>query len=332
MKRSLRFIDLTLRSPYIFEGQLRSSKKSAILEFTTPQGIFSSECSIFPGLHQEDLKLLEKQFLALPDLPNPNEAYESLEQICLELSFLESQPANLRFAYEAVCFHYWLVIKKLPMSLEILKEKDPYQSSINSLITNPHDYDWDYFDKSSKCVKLKLGRSQNVEQDIALLSKLRENFPQTIWRIDANEAYELDDLKKWEEHLCEKIEYFENPCKSPTSWPKKSSLPLALESSPLTHPSWWSAQIPLKAIVHKPSLSWGFFQTLLQMKNSKVPLILSSTFEGPLGLRDLLILKELSGSTQTHGLGTWREICGAEQACQIKQTVNELIWMPSYHT
>lgn len=332
MKRSFDLIDLSLRSPYVFEGQLRSKKKSAVLGFETSKGKFQAECSIFPGLHHQDLDLLQRQFFSLPDLPLPDLAFENLEQIIQGLSFLASTPANLRFAYEAICFHFWLAHDKLPEQMSLIGKKTNLQSPINNLITNPHEFDWKSFDQSSKCVKLKLGRSKKVEEDISLLLKLRQDYPQTRWRLDANEAYSLEDLKKWEKVLCDQIEYFENPCLEPAQWPKNSALPLALESSPFTKPSWWSAEIPLKAIVHKPSLSDGFFQTLFKMKNSPIPIILSSTFEGAMGLRDYLLLKELSGSTQTHGLGTWSQIISSEPTDELKQTTNVLYWARSQNT
>lgn len=326
MKRSLHFIDIALKSPYVFEGKLRSHKKSAILEFVTQGANFSSECSIFPGLHLEDQALLEKQFQSLPDLSLPPQRFENLDEILSFLPTLEHIQPNLRFAYEALCFHFWLSHDVLPSEMKKIGLQNSLTCPVQTLITNPHDYDWQKFDKTIKTVKLKLGRKKKVEADIALYLKLHKNFPNTVWRIDANQAYGREDLRKWQEVAQNEIDYFENPCAHPEDWSQELSLPLALETGPSTHPEWWSANIPLKAIVHKPAVSEGFFQSLQRLQNSKTKIILSSTFEGTRGLRDLLLLKELSGSQETHGLGTWEQITSPEPSAKLRQTANDLCW------
>lgn len=314
----------TLKNPYHFQGQLRESKDSLLLTFEMGKEKIISECSIFPGLHQLERGFYQKLGENLPKLFKPTRPFKNLAEILEQTKEISTLPANLLFAFESALVQYWGNHQLLPTTWQKVFNQSEIKISIQELMTNPQSQPI----PRSHTVKCKLGRGPNTQSDITLFQKLHSQRPQTKWRIDANNSYHKEDLELWASLLTkeqrESIDYFENPCQDPADWNESLQLPLALETGAETKESWWAQDFKLKAIVHKPSVTLGFFQTCQFVINSKTEVVISSSFEGPYGLRDLLTLCAFLNLKNPQGLGTLEQLKLNESVNGLIQTDNEL--------
>lgn len=320
----MRWQRYTLKNPYLFQGQLRESKESLILTFENEGEKIISECSVFPGLHCEDHQYYEELAATLPKLFKPLKPFENLSDILQQTKKFSSLAANLLFAYESALVQYWGAHQLLPSSWQQSFNRSLLKITIQDLLTDP----------SVSCapraqtVKCKIGREKNVLSDITLFQKLCSLYPDKKWRLDANNAYVKKDLELWANTLThsqrDSIDYFENPCLDPADWSESFPFPLALETGLETKKSWWQQGFQLKAIVHKPALTLGFFQTCKFIQEANTEVILSSTFEGPHGLRDLLTLASFLKLKNPQGLGTLEQLKLAEPVTGLTQSDNEL--------
>ncbi|MEO7035620.1 MAG: o-succinylbenzoate synthase [Polyangiaceae bacterium] len=159
-----------------------------------------------------------------------------------------------------------------------------------------------------RCFKFKIGRVDALERELAAVRQLRvELGPQVQLRLDANQSFSAEQARA---HLARfapyGIEYIEEPC-APDELMRlgKLALPLALDESLSAH----SPSGPLhgvRAVVLKPGLLGGIsacFAWAEVARRGRAEVILSHTFDGPLGLMlSAALALGIGSNVAAHGL------------------------------
>jgi o-succinylbenzoate synthase len=162
--------------------------------------------------------------------------------------------------------------------------------------------------------KLKVGRHAALEQELALLERLRSELGEQVdLRLDANQAWTLAqarlNLPRFAQHRPELIEEPCPPAELGALAP--SPIRLALDESLLALPADRAAlrglvEQGVSVLVLKPTLLGGISTCCAWAEAARacgVEVILSHTFEGPLGLALCAALALAVGSeTAAHGL------------------------------
>lgn len=150
-------------------------------------------------------------------------------------------------------------------------------------------------------VKIKLGR-QSLNDDIAWFSKLAREHPFVQWRLDCNRQWSLEQLRHfWSCCNTDRVEYIEDPLQDPRLIEHVPEIAIALDESLRDHSDLLDLPNVVAAIV-KPTLHLGWQQLLHDHPGVKG--VISSTFEGSLGLWGLGQLAQSHIDNGTHGLGT----------------------------
>ena len=193
--------------------------------------------------------------------------------------------------------------------------------SINSLL----DSNSNTSTIEQRTIKVKVGR-QSLEHDIEWFTSLQRNHPQVIWRIDCNRQWTLDQLRTfW--RICDPttIEYIEDPLCDPALLEYVPEIPIALDESLLEFQTLLDCPNVTAAII-KPTLHLNWQQLLTRYPTVKG--VISSTFEGSLGIWGLgqLALNHIHNGT--HGLGTLDWFAEEIVAPPLHYTMQEL-YLPS---
>mgnify|MGYP006425889721 CR=1 FL=1 len=295
---------LKLKNPYLFKGQIRTEKTSAILSFKTSKGDLKSELSVFPGLHDENK---ESYNLIIKDinwnnLKAPSSPLLNLEELCAFAKKYRSSnlSGNLLFALDGLLLQFLGIHKKLPPKLQEIFKMKALKVKTALLVT---DLESSLPQSDRKLTyKVKVGRL-SIQKEIKLLKKLFELNPYSQFRLDANKHWNSREIKTLEKNLHrserEKIQYLEEPCES--NLLNGTDLPVAWET--FNYPQLKN----LKFIVIKPAVEKGIFEGLLKIQSLKMQNltpILSSTFESSLGLRNIALMSLYTSRDYAHGLGT----------------------------
>ncbi len=325
-------ITFKLKKPFMSFGKVLSHKESVLLNFfKADQLIMSSELSLYPGLTPE---LTEAHRSILQ-----NDLDELLNSTTDKREDLETLTQKLPQAFRLCAETLWL--KK-----HFQKEfEGPRKLKTSGLITdlkNPPELFPD-------TIKIKMARAP-LANELPLLIKLLEKT-HFRFRLDPNEAWTMSDLihchSALTSDLKERLDYVESPL--PFSTQKElddliqaSPFPLAFDLTPdRVHFDFSKAH----ALVLKPALlSFKETQSIMQAYEQKTRLVLSSLFEGPQGLADLLCLTAflpISLQSEVHGLGTLNHLehplelpfeipvkTGPHNS-KIEQQINELVLIPS---
>ena len=176
----------------------------------------------------------------------------------------------------------------------------PVQSGtlqINSLLSTPAHP----IQSPPLTVKIKLGR-QSFEKDIEYFSRLQQMHPTTKWRLDCNRQWTPAQLRSFWSHCNQDhIEYIEDPLTDPRLLETIQDIPIALDESLMEFQNLLALPHVVAAII-KPTLHMNW-QSIVE-KYPTVHCILSSTFEGSLGIWGLGQLALSHRPNQVHGLGT----------------------------
>ena len=172
------------------------------------------------------------------------------------------------------------------------------------------EYGAQYAAKGFSVFKLKVG-GQNIPLDVQKVEALREiiGFKASI-RLDANAAWSLDEAIAFAFAIGKgQIDLIEEPCKNENDCEKffsRTDIPWAIEAHSSQRPlEDWEGIRGLKAVVVKPMLCGGVAGFLLTKEIAArigVPVIVSASFESPIGLKILANLAALTD--QVCGLGT----------------------------
>lgn len=152
-----------------------------------------------------------------------------------------------------------------------------------------------------RTIKIKLGR-QSLDKDIEWFRHLQSKYPHVLWRLDCNRQWTGNQLRSfWASCDPTTIEYIEDPLLDPTRIETVPEIPIALDESLIEYHYLLDTPNVVAAII-KPTLHLNWQQLLI--KYPTVTGVISSTFEGSLGIWGLGQLALAHIKEGTHGLGT----------------------------
>jgi o-succinylbenzoate synthase len=161
--------------------------------------------------------------------------------------------------------------------------------------------------------KIKVGRN-NFDDDLNLIKKIRAEAGDTIKiRLDANGKWNPSEAKLNLDKLSPyNIEYIEEPCRgieNLIALSKISPLPVAIDESLRNTEEACKIinETDISFLIIKPMILGGFFKTSELIAESALKnknIIISSSFETPLGKSLLVLLASLTHHSYAHGLDT----------------------------
>lgn len=171
----------------------------------------------------------------------------------------------------------------------------------------------DFIASGFKTIKIKIGR-KNFNDDLQIIDLIRNKIPDEVQiRLDSNGAWDADTTFENIQRLSSyNIQYIEDPCNKIDCLIKLSSfspIPIALDTNvfSLQDLSNYITNNSFNFLVVKPMLLGSIFKLIdLINKANKigVNLIISSTFETPVGRSIHCFLAALTTHKYAHGLAT----------------------------
>ena len=153
-------------------------------------------------------------------------------------------------------------------------------------------------------IKVKCGRN-TLKEDIHSFHVLSKRFPMATFRLDANQSWTSDELKKFCQSIdLKRVDYFEEPTKN--SHELCGEYPIALDETILkVWPHNAHIMKEASALVVKPHL-YGHIDEVLSLfewaGEREIPVVLSSLFNSSVGTQNLLRLACLCSGSGPHGL------------------------------
>lgn len=165
-----------------------------------------------------------------------------------------------------------------------------------------------------RTLKLKVGRA-DLGEEVTLVRILAERFPGVALRLDANQAWTMDEALRFAEGIGDcQLDYIEEPLRDAVDLPVlwfDTQLPMALDESLVgTDPVDLRGKGWLTAAVLKPTLLGGVVQTLrfaAQAKDLGIRPVLSGAFESGVAMRGHLALAAATGGAPA-GLDPYRRL------------------------
>lgn len=306
---------LPFSKPLKTSNQIFQYRKGFVLFHTKKEQEFFGEVAPLPGFSAENHKSVKKILLAhqqtLENKLDSSKPIDELKQFYRDADI----PPSLQFGLDTLAyqikaqqnnqslFPYLFPdsAKKVPVNALISLQEDTVLNTVERNITSGY-----------QTIKCKIGL--HFEQELPLLRKIRNKYPKLTIRVDANQAWSLDQAVEYCNQLNDlNIEYCEEPLVEPT--PKNleqlsqhTALPLALDESTAQHPYWPNLLPFTKYLIIKPMVV-GSFQKNIETKrlanthNNKV--VITTSLESSVGRYFIdLMAAGLGSPLIAHGLST----------------------------
>jgi o-succinylbenzoate synthase len=253
------------------------------------------ELSPLPGLSHETLIQAEEQlfpYLEKIKMVRSYNHYDLRKPLFNLIHFKEDIFPSVLFSLEQFLF------RKLKLEFQ------EQQISCHHFI--PDLYDMSLLNKDIEYVKIKINK-YTVEEEVKKLRKIVSNNKKIRLRLDANQSLDEKSILPYLEFI-NNIDYFEEPFKNITNY-SGEVLPIAIdENIPQILSLIDNKSLNIKAIIYKPTIMGGISTAIslrLAPQLVKIPLILSSSYEGCVGsnyLIDLAGYIDFIGPKARHGL------------------------------
>ena len=305
---------LPLINPINMKGRLHNNREGLIVELKNSDGTKGyGEAAPFPGLHNESLADIIKQFQKIkPQLSSLTQDNFNI----FSLEFPECSPI-LNFAIE------WAIIDLISNEKEILPSAILNTKYNKQILTNPllvGDYDSilkqaeEVKKRKPGSVKIKVG-FRPLEDDIYLIKQIDEIFENKIsLRLDANRSWSLNQAVTFGHAVLNtNLEYIEEPIDEPFSlhlFYKKTGIRYAIDES-LLHESFLKTHNMngLAAFIIKPSIIGSIkeIKKLVDIAAKKnIYCVFSNAFESGIGLwSNTYLAASFSNENISHGLETY---------------------------
>jgi o-succinylbenzoate synthase len=280
------------------------------------------EVSPLPGFSPDSLDGCERALSAL-NLDEIPEELAAVDSLAAELSHASARlPSHLpaaRAGLEAALLELWSRTAALP-AWALLREGPalPKARRVAALLSGePEQWLAEAAEAQARGVtafKLKVGRNGGVERELAAVSRLRAELGANVaLRLDANRSWSPREANAYLPRFAEHApEFVEEPCSfAGLAELAPSAVRFALDESLAEHPREIANVTALVArgvavFVLKPALLGGVSPCIAWAKaadEAGAEVILSHTFDGPLGLALSAALALAIGSERTaHGL------------------------------
>ena len=277
-----------------------SYKKSVIIKIFTDQYVGLGEASPLNGFSNETFQEIIWALELFIESISFNTKYSFHELLDLAEIHCSNIP-SLHFAIDTAIYDIEGQRRQLPIS-RILNSKcsniiffsDIYtpNKTLNRIKTNT--------------IKYKLGVNE-INDDTQIFDLINNNIK---LRLDANQAYTLDQFKKVYLKLSSyNIEYFEEPIKNINSniLYKLNKIPIAIDESIYQNNNYihWLKNELINTIIIKPSI-WGGYKKIFQLvnlaKQHNTKIILSTALENSIGNMAAIHLSSALDNNLEHGL------------------------------
>lgn len=298
-----------LLDPYEYRGESRSYKESSFLNFNFKGHQFISELSVFPGLHDTNRESYQDQLPhhLLENLDLPKWALKNSAEVkaWVHQYYSPGLSPNTLQALDALMLDILGLHQKLPESWQKVYHQKSWSCPCAELITQ---LGYALHSKDLEGIyKIKMGRS-DLEQESEWLKVWLAQNPKAKVRLDANQMWSADDLKNFLAQLSssekEAIDYLEDPC------PPEQYSKLTFDKMPeLALENLHDSQNPAQVWVYRPSSNKGLILGLCELEqhlqeSAQQEVVLSSSFETPLGLSWCLFMANVLKLKRPQGLGT----------------------------
>ncbi|SMF41511.1 O-succinylbenzoate synthase [Alteromonadaceae bacterium Bs31] len=162
----------------------------------------------------------------------------------------------------------------------------------------------------SPVLKLKVGQN-SIEEDIDRIQTILSSKAFTgCLRLDANQQWLKSDIEQLSKTVdCSRIEWLEDPLLNTADykeWQSFSAIALALDESLYQAHISFLEKLNPKALILKPAmLGWQGLQHYIELANNNCwRTIISSSFEGPIGMAALTRFAQKLSPDEFHGLDT----------------------------
>ena len=273
------------------------------------------------------LKIISDNFIGLGEIaPLNGFSKENFQEITWGLeSFIESIALNTQYTFNELLTLAELHCSEIP-SLHFAIDTAIYdiegqikQTSISKLLnpkcknkihlSNIYNIKDQIKNIKSNHIKYKLGVN-DLNHDIATLNSINEHNQSIKLRLDANQAYTLEEFQNIYKQLAHlNIEYFEEPIKIPNKHKLKKikDIPVAIDESIYINNNYqsWIQEGLIHTIIIKPSI-WGSFKKINQLiqkcKQYNVNIVLSSSLENSIGNMATIHIAAALDQNISHGL------------------------------
>ena len=276
------------------------TRQLLLLNFLLPETQRWIEVSPLPGFSRETIQtciaqlqaiFARKPSLSIGELLRAIKA--SSTDLCSSVSYSLSQLAEPAIGLEVdvdVSIKSWPRVKICPLVLN--EDKIP----------------------NAPVVKMKVGRD-TLRNDIERINTVLAGSEFTgQLRLDANQQWAQEDIETLCKAVdCTRIQWLEDPIANTDAyknWPSYSAIPLALDESlyqqPNPHSNFPIVGLPVRALILKPTIlgQGRFWHYVHEAKKYNVQTVISSSFEGPVGMTSLHDLANKLSPEEYHGLDT----------------------------
>ncbi len=309
MRLALRRYRLPLAAPITLKGVEHTEREGVLVRLDDDAGhVGWGDAAPLPGFSPEtlaeaiaDLRRATEVFADRtpgPDWTDPNgdlhRAFDALDLV-----------PSARFGIDLAAFD--LAAQTMGRTLAQVLHPDPEVTvPINALLVGSES---DVLREAERLaaagyrtLKLKVGRA-GLEEEVALVRTLRERLPDVALRLDANQAWTMDEATRFAEGIRDVgVEYIEEPLREPTDLPVlwfDTHLPIALDESLVgTEPEGLQGKGWAVAAVLKPTLVGGVARTLrfaAQARALGIRPVLSGAFESGVAMRGHVALAAATG-------------------------------------
>ncbi|HEX6981400.1 MAG TPA: o-succinylbenzoate synthase [Balneolaceae bacterium] len=302
-------------SPLITSKATYRFREGIILEYSSDGFSCYGEAAPLPGFSAEILDDIEQKITQkkseFKSILTSGNAVDALQKLYQE-SYI---PASMQFGLDSLA--YQVEAYRAGTNLQdFLFGNAPQKIPVNAVVSLHSDY---FISKVEKFISegfqtIKFKAGLDLELEYERLKKVRAKFPALAIRLDANQAWTVDDAVR---HLSKlqklEIEYCEEPLKEPDAnkyqkLSDETDIPLALDES-LTQQVDWHSMLPFVAVLILKPMLFGSFTKIFVTKrlgdthDSKV--VLTSALESGVGRMITSILASGLGSQNlAQGLNT----------------------------
>lgn len=306
---------LPFATPLQTSTRIYDDRKGFILSYKIQDQQFYSEAAPLPGFSNESFDQVEQLLISKKEifdriLSNSNPV-ERLQNTYLN----GATPASLQFGLDFLAYQIEAnqSAKSLPAYLfPNIATKVPVNVLISLQNGDPIPKIEQHLKRGYNTIKCKVGL--DIDRELHQIKKVRSHFPDLKIRIDANQAWTLEEAIKFANRFRKlNIEYCEEPLVQTTpahfeELSKNTELPIALDETIAQH-SYWPNLLPFtQYLVIKPMVMGSIKRNietkrLADTHNNKV--VVTSSLESGVGRYFTGILAAGMGSSHTaNGLST----------------------------
>lgn len=292
-----------------------SHREGMILEYHSPDDAFYGEAAPLPGFSMESLKDVQKQInrhhREILDILSSQNPTENMQLFFDHHNIVPS----LRFALDSLAYQLKACRHSQSLPSFLSTTYPPTELPVNALVSLDNDSLLHQVEKlvqnGFNTLKVKVGLDFDTEYK--KLKQISSQFPDVILRLDANQAWLVDEAINNLKRLHElDIEYCEEPLKYFNTQnlqllSTNTKIPIAVDES-LQQVNWKKDPSFIDAVILKPMVLGDFatfYVTSHRAKSHEITTVVTTSLESAIGRKvTALLASSIAVSDTAHGLNT----------------------------